>query len=144
MMGAARRQQHVFRRLGNQIGDSPSHQHLHIPDLPKLSQVWKPAPTTHKQDLSTHQSTSPTAALASLVEASPGNLKKNDDGCSETTAARVSASRQPNRRQPTTSTSPHPRPTQIVSSLKTGSDNTQAGPLNTSINIANRRPGLTC
>ena len=76
MMGAARRQQHVFRRLGNQIGDSPPHQHLHILDLPKLSQVWKPAPTTHKQDLSTHQSISSTAVLASLVEASPGNLKK--------------------------------------------------------------------
>jgi hypothetical protein len=25
MMGAARRQQHVFRRLGNQICDSPPH-----------------------------------------------------------------------------------------------------------------------
>ena len=47
-----------------------------VPDQPKLSQVWKPAPTTHKQDLSTHQSISSTAVLASLVEASPGNLKK--------------------------------------------------------------------
>jgi hypothetical protein len=76
MMGAAGRQQHVFRCLGNQICDSPPHQRPHFLDLPKLFQVWKPAPATLKQDPSTHLSISSTAVLASLVEASPGNLKK--------------------------------------------------------------------
>ena len=102
MMGAAGRQQHVFRCLGNQICDSPPHQHPHFFFLLILSQVWKPAPTAHTQDLSMHQSISSTTVLASLVGASSGNLKKNDDGCSETTAARVSVSRQPALRQPPT------------------------------------------
>ena len=76
MMGAAGRQQHVFRCLGNQICDIPPHQRLHFLDLPKLFQVWKPDPATLKQDPSTHLSISSTAVLASLVEASPGNHKK--------------------------------------------------------------------
>ena len=76
MTGAAGRQQHVFRCLGNQICDSPPRQHPHFLYLLKLSQVWKPAPTAHTQDLSTHQSISSTTVLASLVGASSGNLKQ--------------------------------------------------------------------
>ena len=76
MMGAAGRQQHVFRCLGNQICDNPPRQHPHFLYRLKLSQVWKPAPTAHTQDLSTHQSISSTTVLAPLVGAITGNIKK--------------------------------------------------------------------
>jgi len=38
----------------------------------------------------------------------------------------------------------HINPKRIKKKKAPGSDNTQAGPLNTPINIVNRRPGLTC
>ena len=60
----------------NQIFDSSPHQRLHFLDLPKLFQVWKPAPTAHTQDLSTHQSKSSTTVLASLVGAITSNKNK--------------------------------------------------------------------